>query len=318
MGLVLHLGQEIYSFFYKYGKNGIYGIILTSILIGIIIYRTLIISKNNNINTYEEFLNLIINNQAIKNIIKNIINIFLLFSFYIMVAGISAYLNQQFNLNKIVSSSIFCIFCYFIFNNNIEKIIKINSIIVPILILIILIFGLKNLNYIKYSEIIEKNNYWILSSILYMSYNTITLIGITAVLNKYIKNKTDCLYIAIITGIIIFIMALIIFFLLGNLNNKEEIPILSVSKLFGGVYIYLYSVMIFFAIFTTAISNGYAFIKNISEKNNRIINIIICTTAVPISILGFSNLVNILYPLFGIAGLIQIIFILKGIKKINI
>ena len=40
-------GQEIFSFFYLYGENGIYGILIMSILIGILIYRVLkIIYKN--------------------------------------------------------------------------------------------------------------------------------------------------------------------------------------------------------------------------------------------------------------------------------
>ena len=34
-------GQEIFSFFYIYGKNGIYGILIMSILIGIFIYKSL-------------------------------------------------------------------------------------------------------------------------------------------------------------------------------------------------------------------------------------------------------------------------------------
>ena len=310
----MHHGQEIYSFFYIYGINGIFGIILTSILISIIIYKTLIISKKYNLKNYDEFLNKIIKNKIIKKIIKLIINIFLLFSFYIMVAGISAFFDQQFNLNKLFSSIIFCIFCFFIFNNNIEKIIKINSLLVPIIIFIFFIFGLKNINYLNNKKIIENKNNWITSSAIYTSYNTITLIGLTGIMNKYLKNKKECLITSIITGIGILVLALIIFLLLINLKGRVEIPILFISNLFGGIYKYLYCIVIFFAIFTTAISDGYTFIKNVSEENkSKTINIIICTTAIPISLFGFSNLVNTLYPLFGIIGLIQIFFIL--IKK---
>ena len=83
----LHHGQEIYSFFYIFGKWGILGIIIASILLGIIIYKTLIISKKYNLNNYNELLNKIIKNKKIQKIIKIIINIFLISSFYIMIAG---------------------------------------------------------------------------------------------------------------------------------------------------------------------------------------------------------------------------------------
>ena len=44
-------GQEIYLFFFSYGKRGILGIGVSAILLGIIIYKTMIIiKKNKNIN----------------------------------------------------------------------------------------------------------------------------------------------------------------------------------------------------------------------------------------------------------------------------
>ena len=36
-------GQEIYLFFFSYGKRGIFGIAVSAILLGIIIYKTIII-----------------------------------------------------------------------------------------------------------------------------------------------------------------------------------------------------------------------------------------------------------------------------------
>ena len=39
-------GQEIFSFFYIYGKNGIYGILIMSILIGIFIYKRIILNAS--------------------------------------------------------------------------------------------------------------------------------------------------------------------------------------------------------------------------------------------------------------------------------
>ena len=43
-------GQEIYIFFYRFGINGILGIIICNIVMAIIIYKTLKILYENNIN----------------------------------------------------------------------------------------------------------------------------------------------------------------------------------------------------------------------------------------------------------------------------
>ena len=40
-------GQEIFSFFYVYGKNGIFGIIIMCLLMGFLIYKTLKIAYLN-------------------------------------------------------------------------------------------------------------------------------------------------------------------------------------------------------------------------------------------------------------------------------
>ena len=70
-------GKEIYIFFNKYGKIGILGIITSFIALGILIYKVIKICNKYNINTYDQFLEIL----GTKNlIIKAIINIFLLIS----------------------------------------------------------------------------------------------------------------------------------------------------------------------------------------------------------------------------------------------
>ena len=90
-------GQEIYLFFYRYGKNGILGIFLCSLIFGIIIYKTLNIIRQNEINTYKDFLNIIFKNKKyLSNLTNIIVNIFLCMTFFIMISGFGAYFYQEF------------------------------------------------------------------------------------------------------------------------------------------------------------------------------------------------------------------------------
>ena len=59
-------GQEIYAFFYKYGVNGLFGLIICSILTGVIINKIfrILLNSNRNIDNYENFLNIIINKKT--------------------------------------------------------------------------------------------------------------------------------------------------------------------------------------------------------------------------------------------------------------
>lgn len=42
----------------------------------------------------------------------------------------------------------------------------------------------------------------------------------------------------------------------------------------------------------------------------------ICVLEIPISYIGFGNLVTVLYPVFGAIGIIQIILVIKSYCKI--
>lgn len=294
---------------------GLCGIIVTSVFLGIIVYKTMVISKKYKLNSYKELLNKIIKQEKIKRIIELIINVFFISSFYVMIAGFSAYFYQEYNINKIIGALFLSIVCYLTFNRNVEKIIQINTILVPIIIGIFIIFGTNNITNIDRNIIINKkeNIGWIISAIIYTSYNSITLIGLTGVMNKYLRNKYDCFLVTLLTTLIIMCLAIIIYLLLINIESVVEIPMLYVANKFGGIYKYLYSITILIAIFTTAISTGYSFLENISQGNRyayKKCNLYMCAIGIPISLLGFSNLVNIIYPIFGIVGLIQIIYIL--------
>ena len=83
--------------------------------------------------------------------------------------------------------------------------------------------------------------------------------------------------------------------------------------LFGSVYKYLYGFIILGAIITTEISDGFGFLNNVTKNKKRydLYNKIICIASIPISLFGFSNLVNNFYPIFGALGLTQIFLILK-------
>lgn len=132
-------GQEVYAFFFLFGIKGIIGILIASIIIGITIYKTFKIVHKNNIDNYKDFLNYFDKNKKINTITSIIINIFILVSFYIMIAGFGAYLQQELQLNSIIGSSILAILCLILFKTNTNGLVKVNEILIPILIIIVIL-----------------------------------------------------------------------------------------------------------------------------------------------------------------------------------
>lgn len=319
-------GQEIYLFFYRYGKKGIIGLTICSIILGTTIYKTFKILLNNKIENYKEFLDIILNQKNPKNkymnisyIVNIIINAFLLLTFYIMISGFGAYFMQEFKIYHIIGSSILAIICFIIFLGNIKGIVKINKIVVPILIGFILIIGIKNIGQTNLQEIgtnitIQKG--WLLQSIIYASYNLILLVPVLINLKNYLKNKKQILTISVVSTIIICTLALCIYLLLVNIKidlHLMQMPaVYIIGEKFQNLKI-IYGIIILLSIFTTAISVGISFLENISknEKSFPQKAAIMCISSILISNIGFSKLVKILFPTFGYLGLVQIYFILK-------
>ena len=303
-------GQEIYSFFNIYKENGLVGIILSCLITGVVIYRVLKLTSNS-INSYNELLERKKGLKLLKQVLNIIINIFLLMSFYIMVAGFTAYFKQEFNVPNIITAIIIVIICYITFMKNIEGIAKINSIIIPILIVIVVIIGIKA-NIFETACNIKLNNIhissnWLIKSIEYASYNSILLLPILIGLKKYTKNNEKS--ISIISAIIFLILSITVYLILHNAGDMSniEIPIVYIASGFGSAFKYIYGIVIIFAIYSTMISAGYGFLTNCTKSTRayKIIALLMCISAIFISNLSFANLVNSTYPVFGLLGLLQ-------------
>lgn len=141
-------GQEVYLFFFSHGIKGIIGIVLSSFIIGVVISKTLKIINDNNINTYNEFLDYLIKNKKIKLLINSIINIFILVTFYIMIAGFGAYLQQEYKIDITLGSAILSLLCFIILKSNVRGFVKSNEILIPILLIVITV--IRNIKYKKY------------------------------------------------------------------------------------------------------------------------------------------------------------------------
>lgn len=208
---------------------------------------------------------------------------------------------------------------------SVNGVVKINSFLIPILIIFIIIIGVINVNTINLNNlgeyITQKNKYgWLLSSVLYASYNSILLIPVLVTLKKYINNKKTIVISTIIGGAIICVLAIIIYLLLARVDidiNTLEMPaVYAISNFFYG-FKNIYAFIILASIYTTAISIGVSVLENITKDSKlyKQIAAFICITGILVSGIGFSNLINLLYPIFGYLGLVQIFALIR--KRAN-
>lgn len=308
-------GQEIYTFFYVHGIKGLYGLIICCTLLATIVFKVLSIINSYNIESYKDFIFLLFGKTGF--IINLIITVFLIITFFIMLAGFGAFFSQEIKINSYIGSGILTFLCFLTFMINKNAILNVSSIIVPIMIFFIILIGFINFNFIdiSYTANMIKNHScsfnWLLSSMLYTSYNSILLVPALITFKKYINNKTKILSISFFSGLFLLILSISIFFMLTKIKidiSNLEMPVLYVIRYYYSSFIHIYAFIILASIYTTAISVGVSFLNNISFSEGLYpqIVLIMCITGFVISGFGFSNLVGKLYPLFGYLGILQI------------
>ena len=313
-------GQEILQFFTIFDQKGLIGIILASFLFFIISFTTLELVYRYKFKNYRQVINSIAG-EKYSCLIENVVMIFLLFSFFIMIAGASALFKQFFGLNIILGATLISCLCFYMFHQRLKGVVKINEIIAPILIISIGIIGIFFFSLMSIETFNNQKNVlignWFTSWISYVGYNSIGLIALLTLLFPYITNRKVSLLGSIIGTSALCFMAFIIFTLTKMffpLVLQIELPMLEIIQRSNLTFAQIYSFVLLTAMLTSAVTSGFCFLNKFTDGySNKFSNysLIICLAAIPMSCIGFSNLIAIIYPLFGYLGFLQVILIIR-------
>ena len=154
----------------------------------------------------------------------------------------------------------------------------------------------------------------ILSAILYGSYNCILLIPVLITLIGAMKNTRKIMTVSVCSFILITLLSLSVYniLLLGDSNIFSlEMPVIEIVKRYGNGYKYIYLAMIGGAIYTTAISTGCGFLNGVSKDRGSFKrkSFLMCVVAVFLSQISFSLLVDCLYPVLGVIGIMELMLL---------
>src|SRR5699024_11144186 len=312
-------GREIMNFFGVYGTKGIWGIYISGILFSIVGMLLLLKIYNNEIESFDALIGRIFN-ERISAFIDIITSISLYTGFSIMVSGSGAIFKEQFGLSFNLGILIMIVCSFIVFLFSLKGLSFVNSILVPILtigILYISIYiaskgGIRAMD-ISGKNITGKGNF-ITSAILYFGSNCLIIIIVFSSLFPMIKNKKTAILGVVIGGLVLYILCTVILFSIFMYYDevaKLDIPMLRISNFIGEGYGKVYAIILWISMFTTALANGYGFINKYKKDRNKfIIAAILCISAIPLAKLGFSNLVSIIYPIFGVIGTIMMFLLL--------
>ncbi|PPK48781.1 transporter [Clostridium algidicarnis] len=331
VGAGLASGKEITQFFTSYGYKSFMGILICGIVYIFIGSLISDISLKYNLKSYNDLIRTV--SPGFLGMVTDIVTgFFLLSGSSIILAGSGALIHQYFGISNWIGTILMVILSILILLKDTDGLIKINSFIVPSLVTVIVItFLLYILFYSNYKTIVydlkmvsfEKRP-WIISCLLYCGFNLLSCSGVLVPLSREIKNKSSMRRGILLGSIVLTVLCLFLNIML-MLNKpyiyQYEIPLLYIANRFGKPLQIMILIIIWFEMFSTEVSNIYSISKTLEQKFNIPFNnciFLVMLIAIPISKIGFSKLITILYPAFGVISLIfigqLIYFSIKPIK----
>lgn len=316
-------GQELMQFFVVFGHCGLLGVILSGVAFAVIGYFISQIAIKNKIYGYKPFLNKILG-EKIGLLVDIWITISIFLGLGIMLAGSAAVLHENLSVNYYLGLIISSIIVLTVLFKGEKGVLAINSVLIPILIIITLLVSIISIAF-AHKEIFKAGenpligNHWMIALLLYLSYNMITgLVILTSVDHYRLKEGIGGI---LLGGVFLGITGLTMVYamqLSWPAVLKTEIPMLYLTDKLGRSVSLLYSLVMLSAMLTTAVANGFGLITRLNplfKIKAKILAAVIVFLTLPLSLLGFGNLIGHFYPVFGYVGLLVILAVLyKQIK----
>ena len=312
-------GQEIMKFFTVYGKQGLVGIIVSCMLFFIIGYLVLFYSIQRQSTCVRDIM-LPLCGKKLMTFFELFVTVFLLGGYYIMVSGCGAVLLEGFDLPYYPSVGLICLICIWGLKNGIEGLANFNKIAVPLMIFLTLVICKKTIpNFEELKLIIdfapEGSKGFLFSAFVYVSFNMVSGSVVLASLGKSSNRPKAALGGAFIAACGLFVMGSAVW-LMTTANFYEivnvQIPLMWIAKPLGQSIYFMSVVILLLAMLTTAFGMGFAFLLNMSIRfkvryEHTLFMLII---GIPLTACGFSNMVGLIYPIFGIVGILFILLII--------
>lgn len=308
-------GREIMEFFNFPSATDHSGIVLAAFLLIAICYIILRRAYLWDLRTGDEYLESVAGRAA--RPVKLFMLFYLFCGFFTMLAGSGALLSQSFMLPSVVGILLMALVCFVVLSFDLQGIVALNVVLVPCMIFGMIyitvcaaLFGAQSAFSLQ-----GLTRGVLTSAICYVSYNTISAASVLVPLQRGITPKG--IRTAAVTGGFILGLLVLIIWTVQSMHFDvlwdSEIPMLKLAAMTGRTQKYVYVIVLFMAICTTAVSQGFGLLGHFKLKSLRQRAKgagLLCLLALPFSFLGFSTLVAHLYTFFGVSGLIWMVWIL--------
>lgn len=301
-------GQEILAFFTIYGHAGTLGILLSTLLFVWLGYKMMILAHRMRTPSYESF-----NQRLFGSVLGRAMNIIVFLTLFgvttVMLAGAGSVLEETFSIPYLAGTIATAVLAIVVLHKGLDQLMAVNIIVVPAMVLfslLILFDGQTDVTVILQPPA-EYAFLW--KTVLYVSFNLAMAQSVLIPIGYTIREPVVLFRAAVIGGTVLGFMLLVVHTaMLGHWQDvlHLDVPILVITDTWNE-WLQLFFVFVLFSeIFTTLISNVFGIGQQIRELvpvSEQRIYLVLFLSALVLCLVGYSELLMFLYPLFGYLGL---------------
>lgn len=323
-------GAEIKAYFVDHGEAGLVGAWAAGLLFFAGTYGTLKIAYEHKSSDYAAFIRELAG-RGPAMLLNSVVMLSMLLGYGVMLSGSGAIFAQQWNLPEWIGVCVMAVAVYLALGKGSAGIMAVNRILTPILIGGILLLGFYGIIGGFLTEetaglLLEPLSMFtarplhnlpeaISSGILYASYNMLGTVAVLVPLSAELKKTGDAIKAGLYGGLILLLLISILgvaTFLNYDTIKDVSIPALTLLAALP-FWQKLYAMVLFGAMYTTALADGFGFVKGISgfiKIKEIYLAFGMTLVGMLIARIGFAALVDRGYRFLGYAGLMQLILIL--------
>ncbi|QFT91194.1 hypothetical protein FIU87_21330 [Bacillus sp. THAF10] len=305
-------GRELWEFF---GAESGLAILLFTIFFIISCYVILQISKEEKTEHFSPVLTRLVGKRA--SYFYNIIMVVYLFTTTIvMLAGGGSAL-QVFSVPYWAGIGIISVLLILLFTFDVKGMVTVNIVVIPIIII--------SLAYIMVQTVLEqpdamttfvmKQSNWP-AGFTFTALNILPLVAVLSAIGREVESKGEMIVASVGSGGILGVISLFYNQTLISVQSKLtlfEIPLFAVIQSYPFYVLFFMTILLWVAIYTTAASGLLGLVtrfRNAVSLPLWALCLVFVALMIPFTAVGFSVLVAILYPLFGLLNLYLLVCIL--------
>ena len=308
-------GREVLEYFNFPSAGRFFGIPLSAALFMTVAYIILAKSSEEGIKTFDEYIESVGGRCA--GFIKYVMLFYMFCGFFVMLAGSGALTDKISPLPSFWGSMLMALICFFVLSFDLKGIVTLNVILVPFMIFGIMFVAIYSVLFNDTQVFLLNGSSMFLSAICYGAYNTVTAGAVLVPLSQG-ENIRNIRRASVLGGFIIGLLILVVWWVQQvylDVIWDSPLPMLEIAALCGKLSKRIYTLVLFMAICTTAVSQGFGIMSHFSKytktlKDRMMFSAVLCLLGLPCSLWGFSVLVENLYSFLGYVGIIWIIWII--------